>query len=252
VLIRHLPQHKPWMITLTAIAVVVVLAVCGLGSYLLVRDDATAVGANAQVTPPVPTRDITDRELDPDAMSIKDVFPTDEMRAGPSIPAYPMIGKPQLLRDCRIAATGEVGRLLKKLGCNQAIRATFASPDKSYMITAGVFNLRDDDAATKAHEQIPKLVDDGQGRLAGFVAGSSSKVMGRAPTQLAWYPQGHFLVYAVIARKNGRAFADPDPNVQVIVYDVVEKYLRDRVIASWAVDEAAAEASATPSTLPSP
>jgi hypothetical protein len=241
------------MITLTAIAVVVVLATCGLGSYLLVRDDSTAVGADTQVTPPVPTRDITDRELDPEAMSIKDVFPDDEMRAeDPTIPAYPMLGEPQLVKDCRLAATSEVGKLLRKLGCNQVIRATFASPDKAYMITAGVFNLRDDEAAIQAHEKIPQLVDDGKGRLSGFVAGASTRVMGRAPTYLTWYPQGHFLVYAVIARKNGRALADDDPNIKVIVYDVVEKYLRDRVIATWAVDEAAVSASATPQATPSP
>ena len=45
-LIRHLPQHKPWMVAIGAIAVVVVLAICGFGSYLLVKDDNKVVGAS--------------------------------------------------------------------------------------------------------------------------------------------------------------------------------------------------------------
>ena len=80
-LIKHLPQHKPWMIALSVIAVVVVIATCGLGSYMLVKDDSTVVGASPTPTPTVATRDITDRETDPSAMKVGDVFPAAEVPA---------------------------------------------------------------------------------------------------------------------------------------------------------------------------
>ena len=49
-------------------------------------------------------------------------------------------------------------------------------------------------------------------------------------------PEGHFLVYSVIARVDGKDFAADDPHLKVIVYDIVEKYLRDHVILEWSID----------------
>jgi len=244
-LIRHLPQHKPWMIALIVIATVVVIATCGLGSYMLVKDDATVVGASPTPTPTVVKRDLASRKSDPKAMSIADVFPGAELPAAdPTVPPYKRQGKAQIQKDCRVAATADVGKLLRTLGCNQVIRATFVSPDGAYVVTAGVFNLRDNTAVMQAHSGIPRLVDDGKGRLSGYVANNASRVMGRAPTQLAWDVQGHFLIYTVIARADGKPFADADPNVRVIVYDVVEKYLRDKVLVEWSIER-------TPTAAPS-
>jgi hypothetical protein len=255
-LLKHLPQHKPWVIALSVIATVVVIATCGLGSYMLVKDDTTVVGASPTPTPTVAKRDITDRKTDPKAMAVADVFPGTELPAAdPTVAPYKRMGKPQISKDCRIAATNDVGKLLRSLGCTQVIRATFASPDGGYYVTAGVFNLKNNAAVMQAHGAIPRLVDDGKGRLSGFVANEASRVMGRAPTQLAWDAQGHFLIYTVIARADGKEFADGDPNVRVIVYDIVEKYLRDKVIVEWSIEKgppsASASASASGSASPS-
>jgi hypothetical protein len=255
-LLKHLPQHKPWVIALSVIAAVVVIATCGLGSYMLVKDDTTVVGASPTPSPTVVKRDINDRKTDPAAMTVADVFPAAAVPAAdPTVPPYKRMGNAQINKDCRVAATNDVGKLLRSLGCSQVIRATFVSPDGGYYLTAGVFNLKDNAACQQAHGAIPRLVDAGKGRLSGFVANAASRVMGRAPTQLAWDAQGHFLIYTVIARADGKEFADGDPNVRVIVYDIVEKYLRDKVIAEWSIEKgapgASASASASASSSPS-
>jgi hypothetical protein len=236
-LIRHLPHHKPWMVTLSVVAVAVVLGTCGLGSYLMVTDANTVVGATPTPEPTLAKRDISDRKTDPALLTAADVFPDAEVMADPAFPPYKRVGDAQVATDCRIAATGEVGKLLVSLGCNQVVRATFTSTDGAYLVTAGIFNLSDATAATKAHTDIKVLVaDPSKGRFNGFVSNTTVRVLGRAPTQLAWDAQGHFLLYGVIARLDGKEIADDDPHVKVIVYDIVEKYLRDRFIVQWSVD----------------
>ena len=248
-LIRHLPQHRPWMIALSFITTVVVVATCGLGAYLLVRDERTIVSA-PPTSPPPPTRDISNREVDPEPLTAADVFPDEEIVASPSIPPYQRIGSVQVLQDCRLGATADLGRLLRSLGCNQVVRATFSSPDKIYFVTAGIFNLKDEESATKVANEIPTLVDASKGRFTGYISTPGTRVLGRAPTHLAWEVAGHFLAYAVIARVDGKPLTNDEAYLKVMVYDIVEKYLLEQVIGRWALDPAAA--SPQPSTSASP
>jgi hypothetical protein len=244
-LIKHLPHHKPWMVTLLSIATVVVLATCGLGSYLLVRDENTVVGADPNTTPTIAKRDITSRKTDPTPMTAADVFPTAEIVADPAIPPYKIVGKPQVAPNCRLAATAQVGKLLFQLGCNQVVRATFRSPDRVFFVTAGVLNLKDADSAAEGRAELLKTVN-ADNRLTGYISQTSAKVLGRAPTSQNWFAQGHFIVYTVIARVDGKAIPADDPNVKVIVYDILEKYLRDTVLANWVIDKSALIPSAAP------
>ncbi len=238
------------MVALGCIATVVVLATCGLGSYLLVKDDRQVVGAEPTPSAVVPQRDISSRTVDPTLLTIADVFPDKEVIADPAVPPYTMSGAAQILKDCRAAATGDVGKLLRDLGCNQVVRATFKSPDGGHWATAGIFNLKDREAAVQAHEQIKSIVDAEKGRFTGFVSGTASRVLARAPTQLAWDAQGHFLVYCVIARADGKEFEAGDPHLRVIIYDLAEKYLRDHVLTEWAIDRSSAAPSGGPSGVP--
>jgi hypothetical protein len=233
-LIRHLPHHKPWMVALGAIAVVVVLSLCGLGSYLLVKDDRQLT-AVPEPTHTVAKRDISSRTTDKALMTAANVFPDTTITADPSVPPYKRIGDPQVAVDCRAAATADLGNLLVSLGCIQVIRATFTSTDGAYLVTAGIFNLKDADSANKAEDQI-KTLDNAKGRFTGYVANPSATILARAPTQAAWDAEGHFLIYAVIARLDIKELAANDPAVKVIVYDMVESYLRDHVIANWSID----------------
>ncbi|WP_344137106.1 hypothetical protein, partial [Luedemannella flava] len=252
-LLKAAPHHRRWVVSVAAVAVLAVIAVCGVGLRTMFLDAQRDTRKTA--VPPTsapPTRDISDRKVDPKAMTAADVFPGKELTIGQGVPPYAMIGNAQVLKDCRAGATGELGKMLRSLGCNQVIRATVRTEDKNYYVTLGVFNLKDDVAARQAHEEIKTYVDAGKGRFTGYISNSTTKVMGTAPTQLAWDADGHFLAYCVIARADGKEFTKNDPYPRVIIYDIVETYLRDQVIANWALDkEAMAGASASPGVNPS-
>lgn len=236
-LIKHLPHHKPWMVALSVIATVVVMATCGLGSYLLVKDDNTIVGAAATPTIAIPVRDISTRENDPTLLTAADIFPDGEIVADPAFPPYVRVGEAQVHENCRVAASGEVGLLLQSLGCNQVVRASFTTPDGAHFVTAGVFNLPDVAASVQAHTEIGQLVvDEANGRFNGYIPDKSMRVLGTAPTNLSWDVRGHFLLYCVIAKVDGKPFEPNDPHVPVIVYDLVEKYLRDTRLMEWSID----------------
>jgi hypothetical protein len=236
-LIRQLPHHRPWMMALSVIAVVVVVATCAMGSFLLVKDDSTVVGADPLPTETVPKRDISSREVDPKPLTVADVFPNENITVDPSIPPYKRVGNAQAATDCRVAASGELGKLLVTLGCNQVIRATYTSTEGAYVVTAGIFNLKASASATQDTD-IKGLVDGSKGRFSGYVSGTAAKMLGRASTKLAWNAQGHFIVYAVIARTDGKEFlSEDDAHIKIIVYDILEKYLRDGALGDWAVDK---------------
>lgn len=252
--LRHLPHHRPWMVALAVITTVVVLAMCGVGSFFIVSDSEKVVGGPPTPSPTPARRDISDRKVDPNLLTLADVFPTAEISVDPAIPPYKMAGSPAEAKDCRAGATGELGKLLVRLGCNQLVRATFRSPDSAYLVTAGIFNLSNSDGAIQAHTEIRTLVDEGTGRFTGFISGApGTQTFGRAPTQLAWDARGHFLAYCVIARANGKPFEATDPNPRVIIYDIVENYLREQVLATWSLDKSAiTSASPHPSGTVSP
>jgi hypothetical protein len=248
-LIRHLPNHKSWMVALSVIAVAVVLGTCGLGSYLLFKDDKQLT-AQPEATPTVPTRDISSRDKDKAMMTPADVFPKAEITADPSVPPYKEVGDAQENVDCRAGAFGELGKLLIAKGCNQIIRATFSSTDSHYFVTAGIFNLRDSASANQVVEQV-KTMDPSTGRFTGYITTTPTKVLGRSATQVGWEAEGHFLIYCVIARADGKDLAKDDPMIKVIVYDMVEKYLRDTVIYNWSIDRSSPGPSGSSSGTPS-
>jgi hypothetical protein len=251
-LLHTVPHHRRWLVTIAAISVVVAVAMCGFGFYNVVWDEQQgAVVTGPAPSPTPPKRDITNRKVDPKRMTAKDVFPATNIAVAPGVPAYKMVGNVQSVKDCRVGATADLGKLLRSLGCNQLVRATLTTTDKNYFVTAGIFNLTDDVAARQAHEEIKALVDKEKGRFTGFISTKSTQILGRAPTQLAWDFDGHFLAYCVIARKDGKSFKSTDPNPRIIVYDIVETYLIDRVIAEWSIDRDALNGSASPGAPPS-
>ena len=68
---------------------------------------------------------------------------------------------------------------------------------------------------------------------------------------VGWDIRGHYLVYCVIARADGKKFAEGDPYDRQILYDIVELHLRDEVLekrASVPVARNGADPSAGPVT----
>jgi hypothetical protein len=246
-IIKQLPQHKPWMVAIGAIAVAVVVAVCSFGSFMLVKDDNEVVGAAPTSDTTAVKRDITSRQTDPKPMTAADVFPSAEIIADPNYPPYKLMGQVQASDDCRVAADGEVRKRLQAIGCSQVVRATFSSPDGKYFVTAGVFNLPDANSAAQLSGDVVTLIADKQGRFTGYISDPDHNVvLGRAPLTHAFEVRGHFLVYTVVVRVDGAEFQADETGVKVIQYDILQQYLRDHVIVEWSIDKTPQSASASP------
>jgi hypothetical protein len=244
--------HSRWMVALATIGVLALIAVCGLGTFFMFKDErngpADASKASASASPVLLKRDIGSRDVDPAPLTEAEVFPAPTVPGAAGDPPYTVL-KTQLSADCTVGATDQLGALLNQLGCNQVVRATLKAPDGQYLITAGIFNLRDEAGATQAHENIKPTIDAQKGRFTGLLAGAGTEVIVRAPTILGWQARGHFLAYCVIARADGKVF---DPNDQFptkIQADVLTTHLRDTVIGARSVVQpgASPSASATPS-----
>jgi len=244
-LFKHLPQHKPWVITIGVISVVMVLAVCSFTSWQLLRDESTPIGEPTE-GPGVVLRDISTRAADSTPLSVADVFPNPEVPAAePDWPPYVLMGVPHISEDCSGAVDGEVRRLVVANGCSQVVRASFGSGDNMYFVTAGILNLPDATVAGTLFTSITSLIESGQGRFLGYISAPGvNDVLYRAPPHMAMVVRGHFLLYSVIVRQDGADLA-PD-EAEYVVYDLLKAYLRDTVIERWAtVPEAVPTADAT-------
>ncbi len=250
-ILRQLPQHKPWMVAIGAIAVVVVVALCSFGSFMLVKDDNAVIGA-----PPTPEttavkRDISSRATDPNPMTPADVFPAAEIIADPNFPPYTLVGEVQSNTDCRVGANFDVGKLLVASQCNQVIRASFSAPDGKYFVTGGVFNLPDAASATTFATEAKGLVDAQKGTITGYISDPAVNLaLGRAPPRLVWEVRGHFLIYTVIVKADGSKLEPDDPGARVIIYDILQVHLRDKVIEQWSIEKTPPSASASVSPSP--
>jgi hypothetical protein len=222
---------KTYQVLLGALGVLVLLTVCGLSSYMIVLDErkGTAVNAAGAPEPTAVPRDISSRAVDPTALTAKEVFPATQIVINPAEPPYKVL-KSQAAKDCRTAAAGAIAKLLTDLGCSQVVRATLRSPTGHYLVTGGIFNLEDKAGAEFAREKISPIVNDGTGRFAGMVAGKGTEPIATSSAHVGWDIRGHYLIYCVIARADGKKFADADPYAKQILYDIVEMHLRDSVL----------------------
>ena len=89
--------------------------------------------------------------------------------------------------------------------------------------------------AKRAYEQTKTLIDARQGRFKGYVPSTATKVLALSSTHLGWDYRGHYLVYFVIARADGKDFAEGDPFAQQILYDIIEVHLLGTVVQKRAV-----------------
>jgi hypothetical protein len=224
---------------ITGLSVLAMLAVCGFGSYLIVVDEQR--GRQASAAPPSPTavpRDISSRTADPAPLTVTEVFPTKLIVISPGEPGYRLL-RTQASNDCAKATLGAVGDLIRRLGCSQVVRGTLRSPSGGYLVTTGVFNLPDTAAADRAHASLKALVDGDKGRLAGLAAGKGTEPIALASAQVGWHVRGHFLVYCVIARADGREIRTGDPYARRILFDMIELHLRNGVLERRALVPAA-------------
>jgi hypothetical protein len=222
-------------VLLGALGAVVLLTVCGLGSWMIVQDERKGTDARAAVAPTPTTvpRDITSRTADPKPLTKTEVFPTAAIVINPAEPPYKVL-KSQAAKDCKVAAAGQIADLLAELGCNQVVRATLRSPTGDYLVTGGIFNLEDKAGSEFARRKIGPIVNNGTGRFAGMVAGADTEPLATSSAHVGWDIRGHYLIYCVIARSDGKKFAEDDPYAKQILFDIVEMHLRDKVLAKRA------------------
>jgi hypothetical protein len=224
------PRKRIWQVTTSGLSVLALLAVCGLSSYFIVADERQGRDAHASGAAPAPVfRDISSRDVDPAPLTPAEVFPGREVRIEPAEPPYRVL-KTQAAGRCRTAASGAIGALLDDLGCSQVVRGTLRSPTGGYLVTAGAFNLGDVTGAEWAHERIKPLVDREKGRFAGLVAGRGTEAIALSSAQVGWHVRGHYLVYCVIARADGRTISGRDAYAKRILFDMIELHLRGTVL----------------------
>lgn len=241
-------RKKVWFNALVTLGVIALVAVCGLGARFMYLDEQNGPsGANAGgITTPT-QRDLGTRDVDPQALTVEEVFPATSIKAKTGLP-YQIL-KTQLSKDCGVAATGDLAKLLKTQGCNQVVRATLKTADNVYVITTGLFNLVDEAGAGEVNSAIKPTVDKGKGRFVGYVAGPTTEAFVRAPTYIGFDVRGHYLAYCVIARTDGKPFSatDSDSALKDITVDLVETYMFESVLAARASRPASGAPSASAS-----
>ncbi|GAA1871591.1 hypothetical protein GCM10009687_44250 [Asanoa iriomotensis] len=209
--------------------VLTLLLLCGTGTYLLARDEAAQQAASGQPAAAIVLRELSSRADDPRPLTTAEVFPDEVVVAGPTANSYRVL-RVQALQRCSVVAEGALVALLESAGCDQVVRATLRSPEGGYVITAGLLNLADSAGAEAVHGGIKALLDNGSGRLRGLPAGRGTGGLTGDATQLGWQVRGHFLAYAVIARTDGGKIYPDDPTAHQILSDLIEHYLRTRVL----------------------
>ncbi len=230
---KHGRHSKVWLIALGAVALAVVLAVCSFGTYQMFQDEKK--GSNVTAKPSGPQfvdRDISSRTVDPAPLTVQEVFPLDQVGGVTGI--YTVLKK-DLSPDCRTAATGDLGALLVQGGCTQVVRATLRSANGQYLVTAGIFNLKDEASANTANTSVKPLFDAQKGQFSGMLGSDNNDAIVRAPSHLLWFARGHFVAYCRIVLASGATIAADDAEAKAISKDIAETYLRDYVIAARAV-----------------
>jgi hypothetical protein len=227
---RSAPDRR--LIVLWSAAVVVALAI-GIGGYVVLRTGPARSPSHQSEIKAAPTkpRDISTRDIDPAALTEHEVFPGPQITVGAA--SYQVL-KTQAT-DCPSAATDDLAKLLGQLGCSQVVRGTLKSGNAQFLITAGVFNLKDEASANQAYESIKPTLDAQKGRFTGLLAGEGTEAIVRAPTTLGWHPRGHFLAYCLVAHTDGTPVAADDAGSKQVISDLVESHLRDGVIGARAV-----------------
>ncbi|MER7331271.1 MULTISPECIES: hypothetical protein [unclassified Micromonospora] len=238
---RPVPQRggggRLWQVLVGGAAVLVLLALCGLGAAaLLVERDLTpratptdqpqvaeSAGAEAEA------HDLDSRDTDQTPLTAKELFPGTQLVVADGQPAYRVL-KTHSSASCAVAATGEVADLLVRLGCNQVVRATLRTADGDHLVTAGLFNLTDRASAERARDRIRQMLDERQGRFRGMAADNDTQAMATAPARVGWQVRGHYLAYAVVVRADGETIGSGDTKAREILFDMIELHLNRGVL----------------------
>ncbi|MFF5181693.1 hypothetical protein ACFY2Q_27000 [Micromonospora sp. NPDC000316] len=242
-----------WQAVIGGAAVLVLLALCGLGAAALLADrnqepqTTPTLQPNAAPNPSPQRQDLDSRDTDQSPLTAKELFPAKELKLTDGQPAYQVL-KTHSSGSCAVAATGEVADLLVRLGCNQVVRATLRAPGGDHLVTTGLFNLTDKVSAERTRDRLRQLLDERQGRFRGLTAGDDdgTDVLTSAPARVGWQVRGHYLAYALVVRADGTAVKSGDAKIREILFDMIEVHLSRGVLQRRADTAIAAQPTAEP------
>lgn len=245
----HRDRGRRWQIVIGGAAALVLLTMCGVITAALVTGGNPAPEQTPTAAAPGPDggqpANLRSRDIDPAPLTAKEVFPARDLIVADGAPAYQVL-KTHSSASCEVAATGQVGDLLTRLGCNQVVRATLRSGDKNYLVTAGLFNLTDQAGAERARDRVKPMLDARKGRFSGMTAGKGTDAVARSSARVGWQAQGHYLAYCVVARADGKAIPTGDRAARDILTDLLEGHLRNGVLGRRSTAVTAPPAATAP------
>ncbi|WP_067799231.1 hypothetical protein [Actinomadura formosensis] len=138
------------------------------------------------------------RTTDPKPLTLKEVFGKASFKAG----GYKYV---RTAVNAQKSCTGVVGgtaleKALKKGGCTQALRATYALSSGSLIGTVGVFNLKDETAAKKA----VKAAAAKEAFLQALPGKGVSKTNGKGEAFGTSQARGHYVIMTWVQRPDGK------------------------------------------------
>jgi len=208
------------------LAALIVLAIVGLSAFVILAESLRAPDRDSPAPGAAPA--IASREVDAKPLTQDEVFPALAVQLSAGAASY-QVTMTHSDSQCGTATSGELGALLRDHGCDQVVRARLTAPYGGYQVTAGVFNLADAGGAAQVSELAGALVETGRGTFA-TLGGAVGDPLAEPLAQVAWHSRGHYLLYTVVARPDGRLVADEDPYAARITAELVGRYLGQRVI----------------------
>ncbi|WP_165945257.1 hypothetical protein, partial [Micromonospora sp. KC723] len=229
--------HRLWQVVVGGAAVLVLLALCGIGAATVLIERTADTDRAAPDTPSgtvapgtEPTAgDLDSRDTDRHPLTAKEVFPGKKLVVADGEPPYD-VRKTHSGGSCAVAATGEIADLLVRLGCSQVVRATLRTSDGQHLVTAGLFNLPDKGTAQQVRDRIRQLLDERQGRFRGMAAGDGTEAVTTAAARVGWQVRGHYVAYCLVVRADGEALPANDARAREILYDMLELHLDQTVL----------------------
>ncbi|WP_165945879.1 hypothetical protein, partial [Micromonospora sp. KC606] len=229
--------NRLWQVVVGGAAVLVLLALCGIGAATVLIERTTKIDRAAPGNPPgtagpstEPTAgDLDSRDTDRQPLTAKEVFPSKKLVVTDGQPAYE-VRKTHSSGSCAVAAAGEIADLLVRLGCSQVVRATLRTSDGQHLATSGLFNLPDKGTAQQVHDRIRQLLDERQGRFRGMAAGDGTEAVTKAAARVGWQVRGHYVAYCLVVRSDGEALPANDGRAREIIFDMLELHLNQTVL----------------------
>jgi len=209
------------------LAALIVLAIVGLSAFFILAEGLRG-NERESAAPPGAEPGIASREVDAEPLTQHEVFPEPTVQLATGTASY-QVTMTHSDSECRSAATGELGALLRHHGCDQVIRARLTAPYGGYQVTTGIFNLADEAGAARVSDLTGMLVETGRGTF-DTLGGSVDDPLAEPLAQMGWHYRGHYLLYCVIARPDGELVTDDDPYAARITAELVEQYLGEQVV----------------------